>query len=157
MKQKIRSKSSVCIVLLSLTLLVVITFAVEKRIQLVRAQRHTSLAGVAPQQIGARTGEAANVAKGVIQLLLRPEGFDSQTLTIDRGRYILILLNRTGLENLALRVSRVVGNSEKPKELMFEGKKKYRIDNLIDLTPGDYVITVLEHPDWVCRITAMDQ
>ena len=157
MKQKIRSKSSVCIVLLLLTLLVIIIFAIEKRIYLTQAQRQASLAGIAQQQIAARSSEAANAPQGVVQLLLRPEGFDSRSLTIEKGRYFLILLNRTGLENLALQVSRVVGNGEKPKDLMFKEKEKYRIDSLIDLTPGDYVVTVQGHPKWVCRITAVDQ
>lgn len=157
MKQKFRSKLSVCIALLLLTLLVITIFAIEKRVYLTRAQRQTSPAGIAPQQIAARTSKAANAPQGVVQLLLRPEGFDSQSLTIDTGKYILILLNRTGLENLALQVSRVVGNSEKPKDLMFKGMEKYRIDSLIDLTPGDYVIAVQGHPKWVCRITAVDQ
>ncbi len=157
MKQKTRSKWFICIVLLTLTLLAVIIFAIEKRIHLAQAQRPASLASTSPQQIEAQSSEAANAPQGVIQLLLRPEGFDSKTLTKDKGRYILILLNRTGLENLALQVRREVGNGEKPKDMMFEGKEKYRIDNLIDLTPGVYVVTVQDHPEWVCRISTRDQ
>jgi len=146
-----------CIALLSLALLAAIIFAIEKRTHLTQAQRPASLASTAPRQIAARTSEEANAPQGVIQLLLRPEGFDSKTLAIAKGSYILILLNRTGLENLALQVSRVVGNGEKPKDIIFDANKKYRIDSLIDLTPGDYVVTVQEHPEWVCRITTRNQ
>lgn len=114
-------------------------------------------ASIAPQPITARNGEATGDPQGVIQLLLRPEGFDSKTLTVANGRYVLILLNRTGLENLGLQVSRVVGNGEKPKDIPFDAKKKYRIDSLIDLTPGDYVVTVQAHPEWVCRISTVNK
>jgi hypothetical protein len=144
------------IALLSLALLAVVILAAEKSIRFAQAQHPASQASVAPQQIAARTG-AVDAPQGVIQLLLRPEGFDSKTLAIAKGRYILILLNRTGLENLALQVSRIVGNGEKPKDIMFDSKKKYRIDSLIDLTPGDYVVTVQGHPEWVCRITTRNQ
>src|SRR5262245_14444540 len=105
-----------CIALLSLALLAVIILAIERRIHITQAQRPASLASPASQQIATRTSEAANAPQGVIQLLLRPEGFDSKTLSIAKGSYYLILLNRTGLENLALQVSRVVGNGEKPKD-----------------------------------------
>lgn len=151
-----RLAKTICIALLSLALLTVIIFAIEKRIHLSEAQRPVSLASSAPQQIVARTSEA-KAPRGVIQLLLRPEGFDSKTLAVAKGRYILILQNRTGLENLALQVSRVVGNGEKPKDVMFDAKKRYRIDSLIDLTPGDYVVTVQGHPEWVCRITTRNE
>jgi hypothetical protein len=145
------------IALVSLVLLAVITFAIGKHANLTQVQHPASRAGAAPLEIVTRASAAADAPQGVIQLLLRPEGFDSRTLAIAKGRYILILLNRTGLEDLALQVSRVVGNGEKPKDIMFDSRKKYRIDNLIDLTPGDYVVTVQGHPEWVCRITTRNQ
>lgn len=105
-----------------------------------------------PQQIRPEAA-AVTAPDGVTQLLLRPEGFDSTEFTLPKGRYLLILQNRTGLDNLALQVSRLVGNGEKPKDVAFDSKKKYRIESLIDLTPGDYAVTVQGYPDWTCRLT----
>jgi hypothetical protein len=110
-----------------------------------------------PPQVIARTAEADDAPQGVIQLLLRPEGFDSKTLSVTKGRYVLILLNRTGIQNLALQVSRVVGNGEKPKDVVFDEKKKYRVDSVVDLALGDYIITVQGHPEWVCRLTTTNK
>lgn len=99
--------------------------------------------------------EATAAPDGVIQLLLRPEGFDSPKLTVTKGTYILILLNRTGEKNLALQVSRLIGNGEKPKDIAFDDdKKKYQVIDAIDLTPGDYVVSVQDHPEWTSRVIA---
>ena len=111
-----------------------------------------------PQPLSIQTREAANNPQGVIQLLLRPEGFDSPKLTVVKGTYILILLNRTGEKNLALQVSRVVGNGEKTKDIAFdEEHKKHQIIDSIDLTPGDYIVSVQSHPEWTSRITATNK
>lgn len=143
--------------LLSGALLVAILFAFRQ--QIIRAEGHRSISRPAnvSQPFAAQSSEKANGPDGVIQLLLRPEGFDSESLAIAKGSYVLILLNRTGLEDLSLQVSRVVGNGEKPKDIVFDSKKKYRIDSLIDLTPGDYVVSVQGHPEWSCRISTRNQ
>ena len=107
------------------------------------------------QQQSKPEAAVVNGPDGVIQLLLRPEGFDSPKLTVTKGTYILILLNRTGEKNLALQVSRLIGNGEKPKDIAFDDdKKKYQVIDAIDLTPGDYVVSVQDHPEWTSRVIA---
>lgn len=91
---------------------------------------------------------------GVIQLSIRPEAIEPAQVTVPKGKYLLLLSNRTGLPELSVQLSRTNDNEEKLKDLKFANKSRYRWKGLLELPPGDYLLSVPSHPEWVCRITA---
>lgn len=93
----------------------------------------------------------------VLRMVLRPEGFEIPEVTIPKGKVRLILLNRTGLEDLALQFSKVVGNKEKLKDVKFDLQKRFQVEDTFDLSPGNYLLEVTAHPEWVARITVTNK
>ena len=79
-----------------------------------------------------------------------PRGFDPSTIRRPAGRFFLAIENRSGLDSVTLRIDRVAGN--RLKEAAVSGGQMDWID-VLDLTPGDYVVTEADHPGWVCNIT----
>jgi hypothetical protein len=83
-------------------------------------------------------------------ITIGPRGFEPSTIRRPIGRFFLAIENRSGLDSVNLRIDRVAGN--RLKEVAVTGGQLDWID-VVDLIPGDYVITEAEHPDWVCKIT----
>lgn len=81
---------------------------------------------------------------------ITPTGFEPSEITRPRGKFLLAVNNRTGLEEINLRLGREAGN--KLREVKLRGGK-LRSGTFEDLPPGRYVLTEAGHPDWVCRIT----
>jgi hypothetical protein len=94
----------------------------------------------------------------VEQLTLRPTGFYPAALSRPKGKFLLVVNNRAGLEEVDLSLSREVGNNNREK---VKGAKVHRklLDwvNEADLQPGSYVVTEASNPNWVCRITITPQ
>jgi hypothetical protein len=81
---------------------------------------------------------------------LLPTGFEPRQITRPRGRFLLVVKNRTGLEQVEWRLDREAGGRLREVRLS-EGKlgsSQYE-----DLPPGTYVLTEAGHPDWECRVT----
>jgi len=81
---------------------------------------------------------------------IRPHGFEPEEITRLDGPFILAVDNRSGLEEVALRLAGVAGN--RLKEVIIP-RKKLNWRDALDLPPGRYVLTEANHPDWICRIT----
>ena len=79
-----------------------------------------------------------------------PHGFDHEEITRPHGEFVLMVDNRSGIDDITLRLDREAGN--RLKEVQFRGEE---IDwnDVVDLSPGTYVLSEANHPDWVCRIT----
>lgn len=101
-------------------------------------------------QESAAGGALAPSRVTVSLITLRPSGFWPSRLSRPKGPFILAIENRTGLQQIAWRLSRERG--DKLKELPMPRAKKAHKE-LIDLPPGTYVLTEANHPDWVCHIT----
>lgn len=86
----------------------------------------------------------------VLRLTLRPDGFERSELTLPSGRYVFVVKNRTGLDQYALRLSRE-GHGTQSEARLQRHQREWR--ELINLTPGEYVLTELDHPEWACRLT----
>jgi hypothetical protein len=84
----------------------------------------------------------------VIKLL--PTGFEPAQITRPRGKFLLMVKNRAGLEQVEWRLEREAGGRLREVRLSEGrlGSKQYE-----DLPPGNYLLTEAAHPDWVCRIT----
>ena len=110
--------------------------------------------GAALSAGGEAPPDAAEDARGAERLkaeliTLRPAGFEPAVLERAGGHFILALDNRSGLEELTLRLDRKGGSPE--REVKFVRRMRWR--GRVNLGPGDYTLSVVERPGWVCRIT----
>jgi hypothetical protein len=92
---------------------------------------------------------------GVAAMVLRPHGLEPAEIEIKLGRTLLAVYNRTGLEEIVLRVEREAGSGPPAGQLLHEervplGKRAAR--RLFDLVPGSYLVTEANHPAWKCRM-----
>jgi len=81
---------------------------------------------------------------------LRPEGFEPAEVMLAAGEYLLVFNNRTGLDEFALRMERE-GHGTMREAHPHKLKREWR--QLLRLTPGTYVVTELNHPEWTLRVT----
>jgi hypothetical protein len=87
-------------------------------------------------------------------ITITPTGFDPAELTRPQGRVILELDNRSGLEEVELRVER--SNGAREKEVRVH-RTTLDWSGEVTLHPGTYVIREAGHPDWVCNVTITPQ
>jgi hypothetical protein len=90
----------------------------------------------------------------VEEFTLRPTGFYPARLTRSKGKFLLVVNNRTGLEEIDIAISREVGNG--PREKLKDVKVHRKLldwNDVFDLNPGTYVVTEASNPKWVCRIS----
>lgn len=79
-------------------------------------------------------------------------GFEPSEFKIPAGKCLLAVRNNSDLASLDLELARqagqrlVAGRHDK-------GKKSW--DQLLDITPGEYALTVAGRPEWVCKITVV--
>lgn len=83
-------------------------------------------------------------------ITLKPTGFEPSQITRPAGRFFLAITNRSGLEEVSLRLTAEGGNKVKESRVL---RKKPRWRDLVDLPPGHYTLTEANHPEWVCQIT----
>lgn len=83
-------------------------------------------------------------------VVLRPYGFEPGSIRAEPGLVVLMVLNRSGLKECTLRLDREAGN----RVIEFQvPRHKPNWGGSLTLTPGSYLLTVVERPGWVCRIT----
>ena len=87
-------------------------------------------------------------------LTVRPYGFEPSQITRPAGQFLLAIDNRSQIGDLSLQVDRVAGARLRQVRL-----RKGRPDdsNLLDLPPGQYLLTEADHPEWACKITITPQ
>lgn len=83
-------------------------------------------------------------------ITVTPKGFDPPEIKRPAGQVFLLLENRSGASDLTFELNRIAGSKLKEVNLK-KGTLSWR--PLVDLTPGDYALTEVNHPDWVCKIT----
>jgi hypothetical protein len=81
---------------------------------------------------------------------IRPTGFEPAAITRPQGEFLLVINNRSGLEEVTWRLDREAGGNLREVKI-HDGK--LRSGNFEDLPPGRYVLTEANHPDWICHIT----
>ena len=83
-------------------------------------------------------------------ILLRPYGFEPAVITRREGQFLLVVLNRSGAWEANYLLSTVSNSRLREAKLPRE-----RLDwhQAVSLTPGDYILTETNHPDWTCKIT----
>jgi hypothetical protein len=86
----------------------------------------------------------------VLRVTLRPDGIQPAEFEMARGRFLLVVYNKTGLADLALRLEGGLGSARQDVRLT-RGHSRWR--DMVNLPPGQYVLGVADRPDWSCRIT----
>lgn len=86
----------------------------------------------------------------VLHLTLRPTGFEPAQVTVPEGPYLVVVNNRTGLDEFALRLAREHGaavHEARPRRYQRSWRRA------LSLAPGAYVLTETNNPKWSCRVT----
>lgn len=82
-----------------------------------------------------------------LTLTLRQEGFDPAEVVRAAGSFMLAVDNRSGVESLNFILKRADGNK------VLDIKVSNRTGDwseMIDLRPGRYTLSEVDHPDWKC-------
>lgn len=86
-------------------------------------------------------------------ITLTDAGFDPTEIKRPAGRVLLAINNKTGLDHVLLRLGLDGGRTLHTARIN-RGDRNLR--RIVDLAPGDYVLSEAGHPEWVCRITITD-
>src|SRR5262245_2774446 len=80
---------------------------------------------------------------------IRTRGFEPSQITRSKGRFILAVYNRSGLEEVNLHLDHEAG-----LKLRQERVPRTKLDWYagLDLPPGKYFLTEANHSDWRCAI-----
>jgi hypothetical protein len=85
-----------------------------------------------------------------VLITITPGGFNTTEITSPPIPFFLLIENRSGLSELSLRLDRLAGNRLRQASV---GREQPDWSDLLDLTPGSYVLSEANHSDWNCRIT----
>lgn len=83
-------------------------------------------------------------------ITIRPTGFEPTAISRVQGRFLLAVDNRSGLEEITLRLDRVAGNRLRDVKV---SRRKLDWREFVDLQPGRYVLSEAAHPEWTCTVT----
>lgn len=95
-------------------------------------------------------GSAERPSVEVLPVYLRRPGFAPREITRPAGDYFLAVNNFSGVPDIVLRLDREQG--DRLHEVKVTRDRPSWRQN-IRLTPGVYLLTEADHPNWVCRIT----
>ena len=104
--------------------------------------------------------EAATVVQGPqapVQaelITLTPTGFEPTELTRPKGRFLFAIDNRSGLDDVEFYFERETGGRVNVP-LSRRGKLAWR--EIVDLSPGTYILRATNDESWRCRITITAQ
>ena len=82
-------------------------------------------------------------------ITVTPTGFEPSELTRSKGRFLLAIDNQSGLDEVEFYFERETGGRVNVP-LSRRGKIAWR--EIIDLTPGTYVLRATNDESWRCRI-----
>ena len=85
-----------------------------------------------------------------VLITIFPGGFNTTQITSPAIPFFLLIENRSGLSEVSLRLDRLAGNRLRQVTV---GREQPDWADLLDLTPGNYVLSEANHGDWICRIT----
>jgi hypothetical protein len=85
----------------------------------------------------------------VLLVTLRPSGFAPKLITRPQGRFLLTVDNRSGLNEMFLRLDSLTFNRVIDRHV---SRERLNLRQVVDLTPGQYLLTEANHPNWICAI-----
>ena len=86
----------------------------------------------------------------LVLLALWPEGFETNEMQLEPGEYLFIIGNRTALRDVNVQLLR--DGKERLAAATLGGMLR-DLKQRVRLTPGTYVVTADDDPNWICRIT----
>lgn len=87
-------------------------------------------------------------------ITITPTGFEPTELTRPRGKFLLALDNRSGLDEVDFYFEREAGGRVNVP-LSRRGKLAWR--EIVDLPPGTYILRATNDQSWRCRLTITPQ
>lgn len=136
------------ILIVAAVLLLVVGAAKSQFIGRIAGVEQVAIAPVAIPASLEQSQEAGPEVKLVL-LALRPEGFETNEMQLEPGEHLFIIGNRTGLREVSMRLERQ--GSGRVAEATVGGRPRDWKTRL-RFTPGTYVLTANDNPDWTCRI-----
>ncbi len=85
----------------------------------------------------------------LVLLALLVNGFENNEMQLEAGDYMFIIGNRTGLREVNIRLERE--GKERVAEAAAGGRQR-EWKKRLKLTPGNYIVTANDNPEWTCRI-----
>ena len=83
-------------------------------------------------------------------ITLQPWGFEPNEISRPQGAFILGVDNRAGVESIELQFMRADGQR---LNALQTPKRKVSWREVVDLPPGEYLLSVANHPEWTCNVT----
>jgi len=113
-------------------------------------ERRTSLAASPNEPVRSSVQSRTSPVVPAHVLVLRPSGFEPAEVNWPKERFFLSIDNHSNVADITLNLDREVGGRVKEVKLKM---RKERAAGIFDLPPGNYLLTEVNHPGWVCRIT----
>lgn len=85
----------------------------------------------------------------LVLLALLPHGFETSELQLEAGEHLFIIGNRTGLKEVDVRLDRE--GKGRVGEATVGGRQR-NWKQRFKLTPGNYIVSANDNPEWSCRI-----
>jgi hypothetical protein len=85
----------------------------------------------------------------LLLLALLPHGFETNEMQLEAGEYFFIIANRTGLREVDVRLDRE-GKGRVGEATVGGRKRSWK--QRFKLTPGNYIVSANDNPNWICRI-----
>ena len=85
-------------------------------------------------------------------ITLQPSGFEPNEIRRPQGAFILGVDNRAGVEAIELQFMRADGQR---LNALQTPKRKVSWREVVDLAPGEYLLSVANHPEWTCKVTIL--
>jgi hypothetical protein len=85
-------------------------------------------------------------------ITLQPSGFEPNEIRRPQGAFILGVDNRAGVESIELQFMRTDGQR---LNALQTPKRKVSWREVVDLAPGEYLLSVANHPEWTCNVTIL--
>lgn len=83
-------------------------------------------------------------------ITIKPTGFDPLEIRRPPGRFYLRVNNRSGIHDLELRLDQERGARVQDVRLP---RGRLGWNKMLELPPGRYTLSEINHPEWVCTIT----
>jgi hypothetical protein len=94
-------------------------------------------------------GQSSEEQVEVEVVTVRASGFEPREITRPHGAFRLAITNHSGATEILLHLDRVQGNRLHEVRLP-QGRISWT--QVLNLPPGDYVLSEQNHPDWICLI-----
>jgi hypothetical protein len=89
----------------------------------------------------------------LLPIKIGPLGFQPKEVTRPAGNFELLLINATGEKGLELQLLRDRDGEGGPELVQkLQPKPGRNLRKQVHLAPGEYLLTVRDHPEWVCRL-----